>query len=318
MRGLWLLVVLLVACAPTITALPGGPQAGQARLPGLSTPFIWSHHGAQLYYEQGGDGLPVVLVHDVEAGMDGYTAWRRNTVALLEAGYRVIALDLLGYGRSSRLARALTPADLIELLEAFLTEVVVEPAVLVAQGRSAAYAIEVAARQPERVAGLILVAPSGYRVHLPRDDVALQLERLRFPPGLFPVDPFERRASVSGIAAFLQGRLYFDAGFVTPDLIASYRQNLSVPGSNWTFYSVESGSLNHSVAASWPRLGQPTLLVWGLENGEVPVSSVEDFLVARPEVELKVLRDARVAVQDERGLAFNAFVIEFLLRRLPP
>ena len=105
---------------------------------------------------------------------------------------------------------------------------------------------------------------------------------------------------------------------MTADLVASYYQNLSLPGSNWSFYSVESGSLNHSVAASWPRLRQPTLLAWGLENADVPIASAEDFLLARPEAELKVLNNAKVAVQDERGLAFNALVVEFLLRRLPP
>jgi len=315
------LVLVLASCAPLVTE-PGAPDAAQ-RLPGLSASF-WSYQTAQIYYEVGGDcrakpcGPPVLLIHDVEAGMASYNSWRRNTVALLEAGYRVLALDLLGYGRSSRPTRALTAADLIALLEAFLNEVVAEPAVLMAQGRSAAYAIELAARRPESVTGLVLVAPTGYRVHPPREDVAQRLERLRFPPGLFPVDPFERRASAAGLADFLQRRLYFAASFVTTDLVASYHQNLSLPGSNWSFYSVESGSLNHSVATSWPQLTQPTLLVWGLENADVPLSSVEDFLVTRPEAELKVLRDARVAVQDERGLAFNAFVIEFLLRRLPP
>lgn len=311
MRWILALVLVLASCAPLVApGLP--PQDSGARLPGLSA-SLWPHQAAQIYFEQGGSGPPVLLIHDVEAGMDS-SIWRRNTVALLEAGYRVIALDLLGYGRSSRLNMALTPADLIALLEAFLSEVVAEPAVLIAQGRSAAYAIEVAARRPESVTGLVLVAPSGYRVHLPRGDVAQQLERLRFPPGLFPVDPFERRASPAGMADFLR-RLYFDASLITPELVASYQQNLSLPGSNWSFYSVESGSLNHSVAASWPQLTQPTLLVWGLENTDIPIASAEDFLLTRPEVEFKFLTGARVAVQDERGLAFNAIIVEFLLRR---
>ncbi|GAA5058194.1 pimeloyl-ACP methyl ester carboxylesterase [Thermocatellispora tengchongensis] len=53
----------------------------------------------RLYYEDHGSGRPVVLIHGYP--LDGHS-WEKQTAALLEAGYRVIAYDRRGFGRSSQ------------------------------------------------------------------------------------------------------------------------------------------------------------------------------------------------------------------------
>jgi len=52
-----------------------------------------------LYYEDHGSGKPVVLIHGWP--LSG-SSWEKQTVALLEAGYRVIAYDRRGFGESSK------------------------------------------------------------------------------------------------------------------------------------------------------------------------------------------------------------------------
>lgn len=52
-----------------------------------------------LYYEDHGTGQPVVLIHGYP--LDGHS-WEKQTVALLDAGYRVITYDRRGFGRSSQ------------------------------------------------------------------------------------------------------------------------------------------------------------------------------------------------------------------------
>jgi non-heme chloroperoxidase len=53
----------------------------------------------ELYYEDHGTGQPVVLIHGYP--LDG-ASWEKQTVALLEAGYRVITYDRRGFGKSSK------------------------------------------------------------------------------------------------------------------------------------------------------------------------------------------------------------------------
>ena len=72
----------------------------------------------ELYYEDHGSGQPVVLIH-------GYPlsgrAWDKQVAALLESGYRTIAYDRRGFGKSSQPAAGYDydtfAADLNALLE---------------------------------------------------------------------------------------------------------------------------------------------------------------------------------------------------------
>src|SRR5260370_9927224 len=72
----------------------------------------------ELYYEDHGQGRPVVLIH-------GYPlsgrAWDKQVPALLEAGHRVITYDRRGFGTSSQPATGYDydtfAADLAALLE---------------------------------------------------------------------------------------------------------------------------------------------------------------------------------------------------------
>jgi len=53
----------------------------------------------RIYYEDHGQGAPVVLAHGYL--LDGHS-WEKQETALLAAGYRVITYDRRGFGASSR------------------------------------------------------------------------------------------------------------------------------------------------------------------------------------------------------------------------
>ena len=79
-----------------------------------------------LYYEDLGEGRPVVLIHGYP--LNGHS-WEKQTKTLLDAGYRVIAYERRGWGQSSQPTTGLDydtyAADLNELLEQLeLSEIV--------------------------------------------------------------------------------------------------------------------------------------------------------------------------------------------------
>jgi non-heme chloroperoxidase len=53
----------------------------------------------EIYYEDHGEGQPVVLVHGYP--LNGHT-WEKQERVLLQAGYRVITYDRRGFGASSQ------------------------------------------------------------------------------------------------------------------------------------------------------------------------------------------------------------------------
>ena len=90
-------------------------------------PYITAKDGTQIYYVEQGSGTPVVLSHGWPLSSD---AWQLELKVLADAGYRAIAHDRRGHGRSQQTysghdmdTYASDLADLVEALD--LTDLVV-------------------------------------------------------------------------------------------------------------------------------------------------------------------------------------------------
>jgi len=108
------------------------------------------------YADFGGSGRPIVLVH----GLGGsHLNWLAVGPRLAERG-RVLAPDLLGFGRTESAGRSASVGSNRRLLGRFLETVAGEPAVLVGNSMGGTIALEEASAEPSRVAALVLVSPA--------------------------------------------------------------------------------------------------------------------------------------------------------------
>ncbi|MCK6452864.1 MAG: alpha/beta fold hydrolase [Alphaproteobacteria bacterium] len=124
-------------------------------------------------YSDEGDGQPILLVH-------GSATSRRfwNPIAAeLTARHRVLAVDLFGYGESAPwpAERMLTPADEGALIDAVAARAG-GPVHLVGHSYGGALAAEYAARNPGRVASLVLIEPSAFNLLRAAEDAAIRAE----------------------------------------------------------------------------------------------------------------------------------------------
>jgi len=62
-------------------------------------PHVKARDGTQLYVKQWGDGRPVILIHGWPLSAD---SWDPQAMALANAGFRAIAYDRRGFGRSDQ------------------------------------------------------------------------------------------------------------------------------------------------------------------------------------------------------------------------
>src|SRR6516165_1688923 len=115
--------------------------------------------GRQIRYAGAGqDGDVVLLIH-------GYGGDRNSWLFLhepLAAHHRVYALDLPGHGTSSKDVGDGSVSLLVDAVLGVLDAVGVERAHLVGHSLGGAVAVAAAARSPERVSSLTLIAPSGF------------------------------------------------------------------------------------------------------------------------------------------------------------
>ena len=105
------------------------------------------------YADYGGSGRPIVLVH----GLGGSHLNWLPVASRLAARGRVLAIDLLGHGRTPSSGRTARVGANRALLGGFLEKVAGERAVLMGNSMGGYLCLAEAAAEPERVASLVLV-----------------------------------------------------------------------------------------------------------------------------------------------------------------
>ncbi|PYE54176.1 alpha/beta fold hydrolase [Deinococcus yavapaiensis] len=305
-RFLALLPALLFAsCAPRapLATQPVSPP----RLPGMTASAYVTVGGEQVYYETGGAGTPVVLVHGIGGGNSGFQ-WRLNTAALAQE-HRLFVLDLPGFGRSPAEAKAYTGELYTNAVRDFLADVVGAPTAVVASSLAGAYVIDIAASSPNLVTKLLLVSPTG-------------LERLIAPPNPGFYSALTRTPLGGVISTFLRGepgvnfflseQVYLDRSLVTPDITKVYVDNLASADKEFPVFSFISQLLNANVTESWPKTtGIPSRIVWGSDDVNTPASGAAAFVRLRPDVQVDVLA-GRAIPNDESSSEFNEIARDFL------
>jgi len=106
---------------------------------------------SRLFYEDVGEGPPVILAH----GVGGNHASWFNQVPRFSKARRVIVIDHRAFGKSEDIEE-IGASGYVDDLERLMDELRVERAVLVAQSMGGSTCAAYACRRPERVAGLVL------------------------------------------------------------------------------------------------------------------------------------------------------------------
>ncbi|MBC7237699.1 MAG: alpha/beta fold hydrolase, partial [Chloroflexi bacterium] len=122
--------------------------------------WLWVDQEPIYRYEWGAENEPtIVLVHGLD--VQGSTVWAANAPDLVRRGNHVLAVDLRGFGHSTREGNAeqYSIEQQALLLAKVLNDMGVERALVVAHGWGARVALRLAEEQPQFVGRLALIAP---------------------------------------------------------------------------------------------------------------------------------------------------------------
>jgi pimeloyl-ACP methyl ester carboxylesterase len=242
-----------------------------------------------------GAGKPVPALHG--AGVDHREAAACFEPALgAHGGRRRVYPDLPGMGRTPAPAALRSADDVLDRLLGFTGAVVgQDPALLVGHSAGAYYGHGLAARRPDRVAGLALVCPL--------------LAGVRDAPAHRPA-----------VAATDPGDAAFRGHFVvhTPAMLGRY-QRFVAPAVPLT----DAAALERS-GARWqlglpegPAYGRPTLVVAGRQDPTVGYAAAADLLDRYPRATLAVLDGAGHALPHEQPQLLAGLLREWLARTGP-
>ena len=129
-------------------------------LPGYSTRFLRVAPGLSVRVIEalGAGTTPALFIHGWGCSC---FVWRRNLPALAAGGIRPLAMDLPGHGLSDKPSGAeqYTPDAMADVVLATLDALGLERAAIVAHSLGAVIARRAAARAPDRISAMVLLAP---------------------------------------------------------------------------------------------------------------------------------------------------------------
>ncbi|PCE64611.1 alpha/beta fold hydrolase [Sediminicola luteus] len=126
--------------------------------------------GMEINYINVGKGpKTLVFVHGLSSNLE---AWSKN-ISELQNQFQCVALDLPGFGRSSKNAPAYTPSFYAQTLLALLDHLNLEQVVLVGHSMGGQASIAFAQHYPDRLEKLVLVAPAGIETFTEKEAATL-------------------------------------------------------------------------------------------------------------------------------------------------
>ncbi|EKV28928.1 alpha/beta hydrolase [Caenispirillum salinarum AK4] len=144
---------LPVLAAATLAAALTLSTPAQAQEPGAEFPYeprTVDVLDSTMAYVETGQGDPIVLLH----GNPTWSYLWRNVIPYLEPHGRVIAVDLIGFGRSGQPDIAYTYADHRAYMDAFIDAMALEDITFVLHDWGSAIGLHYAARNPDNVAAV--------------------------------------------------------------------------------------------------------------------------------------------------------------------
>jgi pimeloyl-ACP methyl ester carboxylesterase len=291
-RRLWKGLLLGVAAVgvPAVANALVRRKAGRLGPAGYGRAHRYGWDLGDVAFQRLGAGPPVVLVHSLGPGHDGQE-WERVAQELAPS-HTVYVPDLLGWGHSARPRLAYDPDLYLALLTDLLEEVVREPAVVVAAGLSAAYAVEVATAHTRLVRAVGVVVPQGLGVHDEppnrRDKTLYSL--LRLP--VFGTSALNLMTSRPALAHYLRREVYAAPERVDAAVVDHYWRSAHQPGAEAALAAYLAGHLDFDVAPALDRLTQPLWIAWGRAAGAPPVAHADLWLHHARQAELDVFEAA--------------------------
>ena len=251
-----------------------------------------------------GDGIPVILIHGLAASLFD---WIELTPALVAAGYRTYALDLLGHGQSLKPKELdqYTVDNVFEHLEGWIDSLELDqPFILVGHSLGGYLSIEYTLRHPEKVRGLVL-SDAFYTVDQLPPLLRLHYKRPVLNLGLISYAP----EWLIRLSLELSG-LFIRNGYVLPKSQAGRAQTAND-------YKRSSPGIFNLLATTrdlTPVLSEvkaPSLVIWGTHDQSLSPESFMKLAASLPHAKTVAMEAGHVAHQSHAG-EYNRHVLEFL------
>ncbi len=258
-----------------------------------------------VHYNEAGEGEPLILIHGGGPGATGWSNFRYN-IDTLARKYRVIIVDLPGYGKSDIIVpREKMFGFYAGVIKDMITALGIDKTHIVGNSLGGGTALKFALDYPDRLGRMILMGSGGgYPYFTPMMTEGMKI--------LF--NTYEGEGpTIEKLRRFINIMVYDDS-FVTEELLDERLAAATRP----EIMADPPIKLRGKFPAEelWrerlDQLPHETLVIWGREDRVVPLDSGFMLMKQIPKARLFVFPQCGHWVQMEKADEFNALVLEFL------
>ena len=260
------------------------------------------------YWDEGRGKKTIVFLHGLASAVE---YWEKN-IPVFAKQYRVVALDMLGFGASDKPKINYTHETLVKFLKDFLGALQIKKCVLVGHSLGGGVALAFAEEYPEKVSQLILVSSAGFYRKIPWIYRVVTLpfvgECFFKPHSIETTEKFIKqfarqkhqitRAFVIKMHSMHQSKEYFRI------MLNIMRQFITISG--------VKRKLLEKVKVNIRHLTMPVLIIWGRNDRLLTVRGAYEAKKLLPEAELEIIEHCGHMPQLEHPEKFNQRVLAFL------
>lgn len=248
----------------------------------------------------------VVMLHGSGPGATGWANFHRNIEPLASAGYRVILMDCLGWGKSDSIVNTGSRSELnARTLKSLMDTLEIEKAHVIGNSMGAHSAVAFALDYPNRANKLVLMGggTGGTSSFVPMPTEGIKL-----------IGALYREPSIDNLKRMMNVFVY-DASSITEELYRARLENMLQRRDHLENF-VKSTQAN---ARQFPDLGHrlhevknQSLVIWGRDDRFVPLDVGLRLVAGLHDAELHVFSRCGHWAQWEQADKFNRMVIDYL------
>jgi pimeloyl-ACP methyl ester carboxylesterase len=302
-------VLLAVLLGPFLVPVP--PLQGTVSAQSLADPdsqFI-EINGIDLHVKKMGQGEPVfLLLHGFGSSL---YSWDAVMEPLSQVG-TVIAFDRPGFGLTERPLdwqgqNPYSPEAQLELVTGLLDHFGVQQAFLIGNSAGGTAAMQAALAHPERVAGLVLVAPAVYS----GGGTPAWVRPLLTTPQMRHLGPLVAR-QIQARSPELIALSWHNPDLLTSQTLALYQKPFQVENWDRALWEFTIASHPSGLAEKLEQFSLPVLVVTGDDDRVVPTAESVRLASELPNARLSVITDAGHVPHEERPADFMDAMRDFL------
>jgi pimeloyl-ACP methyl ester carboxylesterase len=281
-------LIVFLAGVASIAQAPPRPtpmQEGFAELPGVRL----------AYRDSGGGGIPVVFLH---AATGSSRVWEHQEGAFTAAGYRVIAYDRRGFGRTVVNPSGTATLSGADDLHALMTHLHIDRFHLVSTAAGAFVGIDFALSFPQQLRSIVLANTIGGV----QDEEFVALGRRIRPPAFATMPADFRELGPSYRAGNPEGTKHW----------LELERTSRADGANADTPAPSQPMRNRVTLASLETIAVPTLLLTGDADLYAPPAVMRLFAARIKNAESVVVPEAGHSTYWEQPEMFNRAVLEFI------